>query len=120
MNIFSVPFAYEMYGRIEVVAQNKEEAMKLATTKLEEMTTTQLHEVSNYLEDSLEIDEEGQILEDSVRSASNIVWDYEEGEEESYTELPGSVVIPDNIANEDVADYLSDTYGWCVVSFDLE
>lgn len=60
---FSVPFAYEMYGRIEVEAESEEEAKRLAEDELINMTTTDMNELSNYLEDSLEIDEDGQILE---------------------------------------------------------
>jgi hypothetical protein len=30
---------------------------------------------------------------------------------------PKIVVIPDGIEKDDVADWLSDTYGWCVNSF---
>ena len=55
-----------------------------------------------------------------MRKAVSIVWDYEEGEEGSFTELPGSAVIPDGIPEDGVTDYLSDTYGWLVCSYSLE
>lgn len=31
--------------------------------------------------------------------------------------LPTEIEIPDNIENDEVADYLSDKYGWCVYSW---
>lgn len=54
------------------------------------------------------------------KRAVNIVWDYDEGEEGSFTELPNCVDIPASVNNDEVADWLSDNYGWCVVSFDIE
>ena len=51
---------------------------------------------------------------------TNIVWDFDEGEEGSFTELPDNVIIEDSIEEEEIADYLSDNYGWCVESFDVE
>lgn len=54
-----------------------------------------------------------------MRKAINIVWDTEE-EGNNYTELPGSVAIPDGIPEDGVADYLSDKYEWLVSSYSLE
>ena len=52
--------------------------------------------------------------------AINIKWDTD-GEEIT---LPIEVEIPENIVDEDdetsVANYLSDTYGWCVLSLELK
>ena len=56
----------------------------------------------------------------SKKRAVNIIWDFDEGEEGSFTELPGTADIPETIADDEVADWLSDTYGWCVVSFEME
>ena len=61
--VFAVPFAYEKYGRIEVVAETEEAAVRLAEKELVNMSTTDMDELTSYLEDSLEIDEEGQILD---------------------------------------------------------
>ena len=63
VKVFSVPFAYEMYGRIEVEADSEAEAIKKAESELDNMTTADINAVSNYLEDSLEVDEDGRILE---------------------------------------------------------
>ena len=62
-HIYSVPFAYEMYGRIDIDAATEEEALKKAEQELAKMSTEDMHAVSTYLEDSLEVDEEGTILE---------------------------------------------------------
>jgi hypothetical protein len=54
--------------------------------------------------------------------AINIQWDTD-GQKVA---LPTEVEIPDNIVDEDeddetsVANYLTDTYGWCVISLELE
>ena len=32
-------------------------------------------------------------------------------------DLPNMVDVPDNMEEEDIADWLSDKYGWCVNSF---
>ena len=49
------------------------------------------------------------------RTAHHIFWDVDE--EDGIVDLPDSVLIPDNVVDDDVADYLSDTYGFCVSSF---
>ncbi len=64
--VFSVPFVYSMYGRVDVTAENEAESIEKAKEELDGYNTTDLHVISNYLEDSLEVDEEGLILE--VRS----------------------------------------------------
>ena len=47
--------------------------------------------------------------------ALNIKW-----ETDGYCpELPEEVEIPDNVDEDCVADYLSDTYGWLVETFDI-
>lgn len=51
---------------------------------------------------------------------TNIVWDFDEGEEGSYTELPGTVDIEEPIELDEVADYISDIYGWCISELDVE
>ena len=45
---------------------------------------------------------------------TNIIW-ATDGEE--CLELPSTVTINSEISEEDIADYLSDTYGWLVESF---
>jgi len=57
--------------------------------------------------------------------AINIDWDIDRDDYINLNEqdmLPPTVVIlPDNITDvDDVADFLSDEYGWCVNSFDIE
>lgn len=56
--------------------------------------------------------------------AFNIEWDLDEdieiyGEKEC-TCLPNEVIIPDSVCEDDVADWLSDEYGFCVKSFGLD
>ena len=57
------------------------------------------------------------------RRATNIMWDYDEeefGGTAQWLALPDHVDIPDEIEDEDIADYLSDKYEFCVFGFDVE
>lgn len=62
-HLYRVPFAYERYGRITVEAESREEAINLAAKELEGMTVSEMEGASDYLENSEEIDEEGNILD---------------------------------------------------------
>lgn len=48
--------------------------------------------------------------------AVNIEWDTEGTK---IDDLPEEVDIPDDINENDVADYLSDSYGWCVLDLNI-
>ena len=52
------------------------------------------------------------------RTATNIKWDTD-GES---VDLPTEVIIPIGIGStdEEIGNYLSDEYGWCVLSFEIE
>ena len=44
--------------------------------------------------------------------------DWDTNEEAGKVELPEIVDVPDDIPPEEVADYLSDRYGWCILQLD--
>lgn len=44
---------------------------------------------------------------------------YSEDELNDYLGLPVEVELPDNIDPNDAADWLSDEYGFCIISFSL-
>lgn len=46
---------------------------------------------------------------------SNIKW-VTDGED---VDLPTEVEVPDNMEDDEIADFLSDTYGWLVEGFSL-
>lgn len=46
---------------------------------------------------------------------SNIVWSVDETED--LEELPVQVEVPDEVDEEDIADWLSDQYGYLIESF---
>ena len=46
---------------------------------------------------------------------TDIIWDTDGYE----ADLPNEVEVPDGLSDDEVADYLSDTYGWLVHSFAL-
>lgn len=64
---YGVPFAFEMYGRINITLPGDEhtdsEIVKAAEKALEKMTTREMIECSQYLPDSEEIDYEGTMLD---------------------------------------------------------
>lgn len=54
---------------------------------------------------------------------TGIIWDTEDnGEDMSQEELdlPSEVDIYEAIDIDDIADYLSDEYGYCVICFDVD
>jgi hypothetical protein len=49
-----------------------------------------------------------------MRIATDIDWDYDDDDEQ---DLPTEVEIPNDVEDDEIADYLSDEYGFCVRSF---
>lgn len=54
------------------------------------------------------------------RYATNIKWDVEDKSDYDTFNLPSKVKIPKNIEDDDIADHLSDKYGFCVESFKIK
>lgn len=52
------------------------------------------------------------------RYAVDIKWAIDDNEE--LDDLPDTVEIPDYIFDDDIADWLSDIYGYCHDGFDIE
>ncbi len=59
---YLVPFAYERYGRIRVEAASEAEAIRKAEEELANISLMDLDRLSDYLDDSLEIDEAGPVI----------------------------------------------------------
>lgn len=53
------------------------------------------------------------------RVASYIEWDIDEDEEPN-NDLPTEVKIPEEIDDDDIADYLANEYGYCVNDYSIE
>ena len=49
--------------------------------------------------------------------ATDICWDTDEDEEKDF--LPDALEIPPGIEGDEIAEYLSDQTGFCVLSFNL-
>ncbi len=64
MSTFSIPYAFEMYGRLDIEASSLEEAYKKAEDELVNISLTDMIANASYLDDSLEIDEEGAVMVD--------------------------------------------------------
>lgn len=56
---FLVPVVYQMYGRVEVKAEDPEEAIRIAENSISELP---LPAEASYLEDSYEVDSDGIVL----------------------------------------------------------
>lgn len=56
----------------------------------------------------------------STIKATNIVWDIDPEDEDEEFKLPDEVNIPENIDDEEIADYLSNKFGFCVTAYNLE
>ena len=56
--------------------------------------------------------------------AFNIDWDIDHDDYINLNEQdllpPTEVELPDDIQEDEIADWLSDTYGWCVNSFEID
>ena len=63
--IYSIAYAFEMYGRIEVEAESLTEAYSKADDELVNMSMVDLIENAEYLEGCLEVDEEGLVLDEN-------------------------------------------------------
>ena len=48
--------------------------------------------------------------------AINIKWDTDD----QVVDLPTGVEIPEGYSEDEVADYLSDEYGYCIFNFDID
>lgn len=58
-----------------------------------------------------------------VRTVTDIDWDVDQDDfddEAALSELPTRVSIPWNVFDDDIADWLSDEYGYCVNGFNVE
>ena len=102
--------------------------MKINYERLEEIATMALHRLLEIDPDSaqrfmieeieMDTDEVNNFGVARLRTATEIEWDLDEGDED--VELPEKVLIPWNILDDDIADYLSDEYGFCVRDFEVE
>lgn len=61
---YSIPYAFEMYGRLDIEADSLEEAYNKAEDELVNISLTDMLQNASYLDDSLEVDREGNVLKD--------------------------------------------------------
>lgn len=50
--------------------------------------------------------------------AINILWDTD-GDTDTLDSLPTEIEIPDNISEDEISDYISDTTGYCHMGYTL-
>lgn len=94
---------------VEVEAENVDKAKKMAESS-ENWDMNEIEENLALQEGETEVIDE--YPSDTTRTVG-VEWDTD-GMDEEELDLPNEVEIPGDIDDEDVADYLSDTYGFCV------
>lgn len=100
-HIYAVPFSYEMYGRIEIEAESEEEARKKAADALVYISTDDMNSMSSYLEDSLEIDDEGVVIDRGEVTRANTKITYLYRDASNYKRL-NEVVVSGRCLKEDI------------------
>ena len=61
---YSIPYAFEMYGRLDIEADSLEEAYEKAEDELVNISEADMLQNASFLEDSLEVDWDGNVLKD--------------------------------------------------------
>ena len=124
---FLIPVTWEVCDYVRVQADTLEEAYEWMQENSDEVPlgtepgyVDASYKIGEFEECEAYLNEVVEYGTSSKKRAVNIVWDFDEGEEGSFTELPGTADIPGTVTDDEVADWLSDTYGWCVVSFEME
>lgn len=116
---FKLPVTYRVFGYVEVEGDSLEEAVDYFKANKRDI---ELPFDPEYVEDSFELDTEDmetlEELQGKPLKAFDISWDVD-GDDEVLETLPSEVIIPVGIGLEDIADYLSDKYGWCVACFNV-
>lgn len=108
----------EQFGRLESILED---------CYPDGMTDTQINDLMwfefDWIKEMLGIeDEEEEEEEEEERGpwkVVNIVWDVDEEDGEEDPGLPTEVEVPDDVDEDDIADWLSDEYGYCVESYEL-
>lgn len=104
--------------------------MEITRDRLIEIATMALHRLKEidadsaqvFMQEEIEMDKEetefmGMIRE---RKAIDIEWDIDEDSYDNEVDLPSEVEIPWDILDDDIVSYLTDVYGFCVCSYDIE
>lgn len=92
-----------------------------------EISDTQINDIMwfdfDWVKESIGIeDDEEEEEEEEEREpwkVVNIVWDIKDDEWEDEPDVPAEVEVPGDVDEDDIADWLSDEYGYCVESYEL-
>ena len=95
-----------------------ERVIEIATMGLRKLFDDDKDESQHFFQDEMDITEDEALFfgVKRDRKAYNIEWDTD-GEE---TDLPSEVDIPWNVFDDDIDDYLSDEYEFCVSGYEVE
>ena len=72
LKIYKVPFAYEMYGYIQVAVKDVKELRGAAQEMLDDMSVAEMEKHSTYPPDSEELDMEGLVLDMEGRTVGEL------------------------------------------------
>lgn len=97
-----------------------ERETELATAALNKLKEIDADMAQRFMQEEMDMDEEEVKFHGVTRerTAVDIRWDIDEDDEQ--VALPTEVEIPWDIYDDDIADYLSDEYGFCVSDYNVE
>ena len=95
-------------------------AIEIATMALHKLQEYDRDMAQRFFQEEIEMDEEETKFfgVDRIRQATEIEWDVDEDDEP--VELPTEIAIPWDVFDDDIDDYLSDEYGFCVSGYNVE
>lgn len=106
-----------MYPQIEL-----SRAIEIATMALHKLNEEDADMAQRFMQEEICMDKDeteffGMIRE---RKAVDIEWDIDEDDYGDEVDLPSEVDIPWDVLDDDIDCYLTDKYGFCVCSYDVE
>lgn len=100
----------------------RDRLIEIATMALHRLKEIDADSAQEFMQEEIEMDKEetefmGMIRE---RKAIDIEWDIDEDSYDNEVDLPSEVDIPWDVLDDDIDSYLTDKYGFCVCSYDIE
>ena len=93
---------------IEVTARNEDEAIALAKE-------TTCYPVDEIMGNAYVLEGESQVINASDTIRVQVDWDVDDVED--LESLPSVVEVPDGVEENDICDWISDNYGFCINSW---
>lgn len=101
---------------------NPDRMCEIATMALHKLQEIDRDMAQRFFQEEIEMDEEETkyMGVDRIRQATEIEWDIDQESYGNEVDLPNEVEIPWDILDDDIDCYLTDKFGFCVCSFNVE